>query len=174
MLKPLVIAGYQAGGQLMLTSDVENFPGYKTAITGPALMDDLMTQAKTFGAEFQNVNCKSVNTSSYPFMVTLSNNKVIYTKSVIVATGADALWLNAANEEKYRGKGVSACATCDGFLFQNKSVVVIGGGDSAMEEALFLTRYATDADTFRVSSDPRLIIQCIICNRFIVIGLLRM
>jgi thioredoxin reductase (NADPH) len=143
LLKPVVIAGYNIGGQLMLTSDVENFPGYRQAISGPDLMDDLITQVKEFGADFRQVNCDSIDTSTYPYELTLSNKEKIRSRSIIVSTGAEAVWLNAEDEAIYRGKGISTCATCDGYLFCNKTVVVIGGGDSAMEEALFLTRFAS-------------------------------
>ena len=156
MLKPLVIAGYQAGGQLMLTSDVENFPGYKNSIEGPLMMNDLISQARKFGAEFWNINCQSIDFSCYPFKVQ-TYNTTIYTKSIIISTGAEALWLGAEREEEFKGKGISTCATCDGYMFRNKPVVVIGGGDSAMEEANFLTRFASSVtiihrrDTFKAS-----------------------
>ena len=125
LLKPLVIAGYNAGGQLMLTNDVENFPGYKEAITGPAMMSDLISQAKTFGAEFWMTDCVFINTTTYPFEIKLPNC-TITSKSVIIATGAESIWLNAEREEEFKGKGISTCATCDGFIFRNKSVIVIG------------------------------------------------
>ena len=114
MLKPLVIAGYSAGGQLMLTNDVENFPGYRTPISGPDLMDDLIQQSKNFGAEFWMTNCNFIDTSVYPFRVHLPNGTVT-AKAIIVATGAEALWMNAPQEEEFRGKGISTCATCDGM-----------------------------------------------------------
>ena len=141
LLNPVVIAGYLTGGQLMLTSDVENFPGYAEAVSGPLLMSDLINQATKFGAVFQRTDCKSVNFTSQPFEIVL-NNCTMKTNSVIISTGARSLWLDAENEELYKGKGISTCATCDGYLFRNKSVIVIGGGDSAMEEALFLTKFA--------------------------------
>ena len=156
MLKPLVIAGYQPGGQLMLTSDVENFPGYRNAIEGPAMMNDLITQATNFGAEFWNINCQCVDLSCYPFKIT-TYNSTLYTKALILSTGAEALWLGAEREEEFKGKGISTCATCDGYMFRNKPVIVIGGGDSAMEEANFLTRFASSVtiihrrDTFKAS-----------------------
>jgi thioredoxin reductase (NADPH) len=141
ILRPLVIAGYQSGGQLMLTSDVENFPGYREAIAGPTLMDDLTTQAERFGAEFWRTDCKSVDFSCYPFKVQ-THNCTISARAVILSTGAEALWLGADREDEFKGKGISTCATCDGYLFREKDVCVIGGGDSAMEEASFLTRFA--------------------------------
>lgn len=156
LLNPLVVAGYTAGGQLMLTSDVENFPGYQKAIGGPELMGDLMGQASKFGAEFWRTDVKSIDLSSRPFRLDLHNCTVL-AKAVILSTGAEALWLGAEREEEFRGKGISTCATCDGYMFRDKPVVVVGGGDSAMEEANFLTRFASSVtvihrrDTFRAS-----------------------
>ena len=156
LLAPLVIAGYSAGGQLMLTSDVENFPGYQNAVGGPELMGDLMGQASRFGAEFWRTDCKSVDFSSRPFKLEMHNCTVL-AKSVILSTGAEAQWLRAEGEDEYKGKGISTCATCDGYMFRNKPVVVVGGGDSAMEEANFLTRFASHVtvvhrrDTFKAS-----------------------
>lgn len=125
LLKPLVIAGYQAGGQLMLTNDVENFPGYKHAVTGPEMMSDLTSQAQHFGAEFWMTNCEYINSSTYPFQIRLPNG-TLQAKSVIIATGAESIWLNASREDEFKGRGISTCATCDGFIFRNRSVVVIG------------------------------------------------
>lgn len=156
LLSPLVVAGYTAGGQLMLTSDVENFPGYQNAIGGPELMGDLMGQATKFGAEFWRTDCKSIDLSARPFRLDLHNCTVL-AKSIILSTGAEALWLGAEREEEFKGKGISTCATCDGYMFRDKPVVVVGGGDSAMEEANFLTRFASSVtvihrrDTFRAS-----------------------
>ena len=156
LLKPLMISGYNAGGQLMLTSDVENFPGYVSAPTGPELMHDLMGQARKFGADTWQTDAKSVDLSCYPYKVEL-HNCTVETKAIIISTGADALWLGAEREEEFKGKGISTCATCDGYLFRDKHVVVIGGGDSAMEEAHFLTRFASQVtlihrrDTFKAS-----------------------
>lgn len=156
LLEPLVLAGYNAGGQLMLTSDVENFPGYAIAPSGPELMDDLMSQASKFGAEFWRTDCKHINTTTYPYEIT-THNSTILAKSIIISTGAQSLWLDAEREDDFKGKGISTCATCDGYLFKDKPVVVIGGGDSAMEEANFLTRFASHVtlihrrDTFRAS-----------------------
>lgn len=141
-LKPLVIAGMNPGGQLMQTTEVENFPGFPKGIMGPDLMNGMMEQAKRFGGEIASENVVSVNFSSRPF--TVKTDAAEYkTKSVIIATGAEANWLNLDSEQRLRGKGVSACATCDGFFFKDKAVAVIGGGDSAMEEANFLTKFAT-------------------------------
>jgi thioredoxin reductase (NADPH) len=141
-LKPVVIAGLNPGGQLMQTTEVENFPGFVNGILGPELMDNMMKQVTRFGAEIKQENVESVDFSKKPF--TVKTDKGEYqTKTVIIATGAEANWLNLPNEQRLRGHGVSACATCDGFFFKGKEVVVIGGGDSAMEEATFLTKFAT-------------------------------
>ena len=126
LLNPLVIAGYNAGGQLMLTSDVENFPGYPTGKSGPDMMNDLMGQAKRFGAEFWQTDCDNIDTSCRPFQISTDNCTVV-AKSVIVATGAESIWLNAIDEEKFKGSDLSTCATCDGFLSRDKEVVVIDG-----------------------------------------------
>lgn len=142
LLNPLVISGYNAGGQLMLTSDVENFPGYPAGKSGPDMMDDLMHQAKRFGAEFWQTDCTGIDTNCRgPFYISTDNCTVV-AKSVIVATGAESTWLNAIDEEKFKGSDLSTCATCDGYMCRDKEVVVVGGGDSAMEEASFLTRFA--------------------------------
>ena len=154
LLRPLVIGGWQAGGQLMLTNDVENFPGYLNAVDGPTMMGDLIGQARKFGAEFWMINVVRVNTSTYPYAIEL-HNTTVYTKSIIISTGADSIWLNAVDEDIYRGKGISTCATCDGYIFRNKSVIVIGGGDSAMEEATFLTRFASSVTIIHRSSSFR-------------------
>jgi thioredoxin reductase (NADPH) len=141
MLAPLVIAGYTRGGQLMLTSDVENFPGYEHSVAGPELIGDLTAQAQRFGAEFWGVDVQTLDLSKHPFVIT-TRNATLSARAIILATGADAVWLDAQDEEQFRGRGISTCATCDGALFKGKDVVVVGGGDSAMEEATFLTRFA--------------------------------
>jgi thioredoxin reductase (NADPH) len=141
-LKPLVIAGSQPGGQLTITTDVENFPGFPEGIQGPDLMFKLTEQAKRFGTEVVQENVESVDFSNKPFSVKTEQNEY-KAKSVIIATGAEVKWLGLENETRLRGKGVTACATCDGFFFKGLDVLVIGGGDSAMEEALFLTKFAT-------------------------------
>ena len=141
-LKPLVIAGFKPGGQLMDTTEVENFPGFINGIMGPELMDNMMKQVQRFGAEIIMENAVSVDFSKKPFIVKTEKGEY-QAKTVIVATGAEANWLDLPNEQRLRGKGVSACATCDGFFFKGKEVVVIGGGDTAMEEASFLTRFAS-------------------------------
>lgn len=141
-LQPLMIGGYTAGGQLMLTSDVENYPGYPKGVQGPEMMQDFREQVERFGAEVLDVDATSVDFSHRPFTVVTDDG--IYTaESVIVSTGAAAKWLEVPGEELLRGRGVSACATCDGFFFRDRRIVVIGGGDTALEEALFLTRYAS-------------------------------
>lgn len=140
-LKPLVIAGLTPGGQLMLTTEVENFPGFPEGIMGPDLMANMTKQVERFGTEIVQENAVSVNFSAQPFSVKTDKTEY-FAKTVIIATGAEANWLNLPNEQRLRGKGVSACATCDGFFFKEKNVVVIGGGDSAMEEANFLTKFA--------------------------------
>lgn len=140
-LKPTVLAGFKPGGQLMDTTEVENFPGFPEGILGPQLMENMMQQVKRFGTEIKQENVESADFSKQPFLI--KTDKAEYkAKTVIIATGADANWLNLPSEQKLRGKGVSACATCDGFFFKGKDLVVAGGGDSAMEEATFLTRFA--------------------------------
>ncbi|MBV8116867.1 MAG: FAD-dependent oxidoreductase, partial [Candidatus Eremiobacteraeota bacterium] len=139
-LRPLVFAGGQYGGQLMLTTDVENYPGFPEGIMGPDLMIRFREQAERFGARVENVDATSVDFSKPPFVVRTSESEH-HAKTVIVATGASARWLGIPGEAHLRGRGVSTCATCDGAFFRDKHIVVVGGGDSAMEEALFLTRF---------------------------------
>jgi thioredoxin reductase (NADPH) len=141
-LSPLVLAGGMYGGQLMLTTEVENYPGFPQGIMGPDLMIAFREQAERFGARIENVDATEVDFSGKPLIVRTSDDE-FHAKSVIVATGASARWLEIPGEEKLRGRGVSTCATCDGAFFKNKHIVVIGGGDSAMEEALFLTRFGS-------------------------------
>ena len=142
-LKPLVIDGVQPGGQLMITSEIENFPGFPSGIRGPELMDKFREQAARFDVEFALGNVREVDLSRKPFCLYLDDEREVLTRSLIIATGANARWLGLPSEEQYRGRGVSACATCDGFFFRDSEVFVIGGGDTAMEEALFLTRFAS-------------------------------
>jgi thioredoxin reductase (NADPH) len=139
-LQPLVLAGGLYGGQLMLTTEVENYPGFPDGILGPDLMIKFREQAERFGARIENVDVTSVDFSRRPFVVRTADEE-FHAKTVIVATGASARWLDIPGETKLRGRGVSTCATCDGAFFREKHIVVVGGGDSAMEEALFLTRF---------------------------------
>lgn len=141
-LKPVVIAGLQPGGQLTTTSEVENFPGFPDGIQGPDLMENMTKQVKRFGAEVVTDNVTTVDFTVQPFIVRTSAAEY-KARTVIIATGAEANWLGLLNEQRLRGKGVSACATCDGFFFKGKDITVIGGGDSAMEEALFLTKFGS-------------------------------
>lgn len=142
-LKNLVINGMEPGGQLTTTTDVENFPGFPKGVLGPQLMEDIRTQAKNFGTEFLQSEVKNIDFNSKPIKVYLENKNILETKTVIISTGASARYLGIENEIEYIGRGVSACATCDGFFYRGKEVIVIGGGDTAMEEAIFLTKFAS-------------------------------
>jgi thioredoxin reductase (NADPH) len=141
MLEPLVIEGVSWGGQLMITSEVENFPGYPEGVLGPQMMSDFRTQAERFGAEFVTDDVVSVDLSERPFRVSTGDAEFL-TKTLVIATGARARQLGLASEQALQGKGVSYCAVCDAAFFRGQEVVVVGGGDSAMEDALFLTRFA--------------------------------
>ena len=141
-LEPLMLAGLNFGGQLMITTDVENYPGYPEGVTGPLMMEEFQKQAERFGTEILFTDATAVDFSSRPFKVS-TDAKEYTADAVVIATGASARWLGLESEEKFVNKGVSACATCDGALFRNKPMAVVGGGDTAMEEALFLTRFAT-------------------------------
>ena len=143
LVKTLVVSGSVPGGQLMLTSGVENFPGFSDGVQGPSLMTEMRKQAEHFGAELLDDDVESVDFSSKPFRVTVSG-KVYTSKSMIIATGSSAKWLDLPSEGKLRGRGVSSCATCDGYFFRGKRVAVVGGGDTAIEEAIFLTKFATE------------------------------
>ena len=142
MLNPIIFAGFSSGGQLMLTSDIENFPGYPQGIGGPEMMMELRSQASKFGCDIVDKNVDSVDLSERPFKVTVGN-EVHLANSLIVTTGAEAIWLDAENEPMHKGRGISTCATCDGAFFRDKEVIVVGGGDSAMEEAIFLTKFCS-------------------------------
>ena len=143
-LRTLIVQGRQLGGQLMLTTDVENFPGFENGIMGPDMMDILERQTRRFGAEMRPEDVTHIDFSKRPFAVTIEDEEEpVYGNALILATGASAMWLNLPNEQRLYGRGVSACATCDGAFFKGRDLVVVGGGDTAMEEALFLTRFAS-------------------------------
>jgi len=138
ILKPVVVSGREAGGQLMITSDVENYPGFPEGIKGPEMMALLKAQAARFGTEFLNGDVIDVDFSQRPFKLILENKETLSCDSLIISTGASARWLGMDSEKEYSGRGVSACATCDGFFFRDQDVAVVGGGDTALEEALYL------------------------------------
>lgn len=156
-MSPVLFAGLQPGGQLTLTSEVENWPGEDQGIMGTELVENMRKQAERFGAEIIYDVVTSVDFSSRPYKLVTGNGQEIFAHAVIIATGASAKWLGVPGEERLQAKGVSACATCDGFFFRGKELVVVGGGDSAMEEATFLTKFATKvtivhrSESFRAS-----------------------
>ncbi len=156
-LNPVVIDGMQPGGQLTITTEIDNFPGYPQGITGTEMMEDLKAQAERFGTKIINDVVVKANFQVYPFIVETDSGKVIEAQTVIIATGASAKWLGLESENKFRGMGVSACATCDGFFYRNKEVAVVGGGDTACEEATYLANICSKVymivrrDVFRAS-----------------------
>jgi len=143
MLKPILVHGAEPGGQMTTTTDVQNYPGYSDVIQGPWLMDQMKDQAKAVGTDMIQDHIKKVDLSKKPFRAIGDSGQEYTGDSIIISTGAQARWLNLKSEQKYRGFGVSGCATCDGFFFKDKEVAVIGGGNAAVEEALFLTKFAT-------------------------------
>jgi len=156
-LKPLLIEGLEAGGQLMLTTMVDNWPGFRDGIMGPDLMTEMRAQAERFGTEVVQGNVTGVNLQNRPFAITMQDGRTVTAAAVIVATGASARWLDIGSDRKLSGHGVSTCATCDGYFFKGKPIAVVGGGDSAMEEAIYLTKFASKVtvihrrDTLRAS-----------------------
>ena len=142
MLKPLVLSGFEPGGQLMITTDVENYPGFAEPIQGPWLMEQMQAQAENVGARIEGEYVAAVELGRRPFLIRCDSGRTVAAEAIILATGAKAKWLGLPSEDQYKGFGVSACATCDGFFFRGKSVVVVGGGNSAVEEALYLSNIA--------------------------------
>lgn len=138
-LSPVLYEGMQPGGQLTTTTEVENFPGYPSGVTGPEMMEDLKKQAERFGTDIRYGMATAADLSAAPYKITIDNEKVIEAETVIISTGAEAKYLGIPDEKKYAGSGVSACATCDGFFYRNRKVAVVGGGDTAAEEALYLS-----------------------------------
>ncbi|MDX1618387.1 MAG: FAD-dependent oxidoreductase, partial [Balneolaceae bacterium] len=142
-LNPIVFEGPEPGGQLMQTTDVENYPGYPEGVMGPKMMEDFREQAKRFGADCRYGMVTDIEFENRPYKLTVDEETELYAKSIIISTGASAKWLGLESEQRLRGKGVSACATCDGAFFRDQHVIVVGGGDTAMEEATFLTKFAS-------------------------------
>jgi len=153
-LKPLVLEGHEPGGQLSITTLVENFPGWPEGIQGPDLIENMKKQATRFGAELKMAHLNSIDLTKHPYSLNIGK-ETIHARTIIIASGASARWLNIPSEQALIGHGVSSCATCDGFFFSGKEIAVIGGGDSAMEEALFLTRFATKVTLINRSENFR-------------------
>src|ERR1700750_1929352 len=143
MLEPVLIQGIQPGGQLTITTDVENYPGFADAIQGPWLMEQMQKQAEHVGTKIITNHVNDLDLTQRPFRLTCDSGEIIIADAVVLATGAQARWLDLPSEQKFRGYGVSACATCDGFFYKNKEVIVIDGGNTAVEEALFLPHFAS-------------------------------
>lgn len=141
-LSPIIFEGPEPGGQLMQTTDVENFPGYADGVMGPQMMEDFRNQAKRFGADCRYGYVTDIDFSKRPYKLTVDEETTVFAKTIIIATGASAKWLDIPSEKRLKGKGVSACATCDGAFFRDEHVIIVGGGDTAMEEATFLTKFA--------------------------------
>ncbi|NHN31417.1 thioredoxin-disulfide reductase [Paenibacillus agricola] len=154
-LEPLIIEGPEPGGQLTTTTEVENFPGFPDGIMGPELMDNMRKQAERFGAEFRTGWVTNVDFSKRPFRISIEGHEDIIAETIVVSTGASAKYLGIPGERENVGRGVSTCATCDGFFFRNKKIIVVGGGDSAMEEAHFLTRFASEVVVVNRRSELR-------------------
>jgi thioredoxin reductase (NADPH) len=154
-LNPVLIRGLEPGGQLTITTDVDNYPGYENTIQGPWLMEQMEKQALSVGTHFINSTVVQCDLNSKPIKLLLDNGKEYFSDTCIIATGASARWLNIPSEKKYRGFGVSACATCDGFFYKNKEVMVVGGGNTAVEEALFLTNFASKVTLVHRRSELR-------------------
>jgi thioredoxin reductase (NADPH) len=154
-IKPVMYTGLITGGQLMDTTEVENFPGYPNGILGPKLMEDLKLQAERFGTEVRFGIVTNINFTKRPYVVTIDEEKQVEAETIILATGASAKWLGLASEKKFNGYGVSACATCDGFFYKGKDVAIVGGGDTAMEETLYLSNICKSVTVFARSNKLR-------------------
>ena len=154
-LNPILIRGLEPGGQLTITTDVDNYPGYENTVQGPWLMDQMEKQALSVGTKLVNGTVIKCDLTSKPIKLELDNGESYFSDACIIATGASARWLNLPSEKKYRGFGVSACATCDGFFYKNKEVIVVGGGNTAVEEALFLTNFASKVTLVHRRSELR-------------------